>query len=230
MANNTIDNNKLIAKNTAFLYIRMFVVLVITLYTSRVVLRTLGVTDYGVYNVVGSLATMFSFLNSSLSGAAQRFYNYERSSGGRSMRQVFLTALSISAILSIILLTLMEACGVPYIQHVMVLPEGRMGAAHWVYQFSCLCLIVTIMEVPFTAVLLANEKMNFYAVVTVIETLCRLGLVVMLPKVPADKLVVYAGMNLFLASLSAVLYAVYAYKVEPGLHDRGNNVKTCTTN
>lgn len=203
-------DNKLIAKNTAFLYGRMLLVLLVTLYTSRVVLNTLGVEDYGVYNVVGGMVYLFAFLNSSLASATQRFYNYEDAKGQRSIQQVYMTTLLIEAALAIILVALLETAGLWYLNHVMVVAPDRLNAAHVVFQTSVAGLVLLVMGIPYSSIILAKEKMDFYALVSIVDVLLRLGLVLALPHIPHDKLVVYSCFNLTLTAISFLLYFGYA--------------------
>ena len=130
-----LDNatgNKRIAKNTVFLYLRMIVILLVSLYTTRVVLRVLGAEDYGVFNVVGGFVTMFSFLNTSLVGATQRFYNFETSKNGTDgLRRVYTTSLIIQTVLAICILLVLETFGVWYVNHIMVVPPNRISAANY---------------------------------------------------------------------------------------------------
>lgn len=129
-------NNKRIAKNTAFLYVRMAVVLLVSLYTSRVVLTTLGVADYGVYNVVAGFVSMFGFLNVTLSSSMQRYYNYEGTKRGEiGYNEVYVTGLIIHIVLCVIIFLILESLGIWYVNNVMVLPDGKLQAANIIYQF-----------------------------------------------------------------------------------------------
>jgi len=174
MSQNTTANNKRIAKNTIFLYLRMFIVLILTLYISRVVLEVLGVVDYGVYNVVGGFVAMFAFLNTSMSNGVQRFYNYDiGESGGKNISQIYTTALYIQIILAIIIFVLAEALGIWYINNVMVIPADRIVAANWVFQFSIISFLSVIVQVPYAAAIMAYERMNYYAIVSIIDVFLK---------------------------------------------------------
>ncbi len=210
MADNS-SKNKRIAKNTIFLYIRMIVVLLVGLYTSRVVLNVLGVEDYGVYNVVGGFVSLFAFLNATLSASLQRFYNYEGSCKGENgYTNVYSLGIRVHAILAISVLAILETFGIWYINNVMVLPEGRLSAAHYLFQFSITSMLMVIMKIPFSAIIIAKEKMNFYAVVSIIEALLRLGIALILPFVNGDKLIIYGLLYLGVSTFDFILNVVYA--------------------
>lgn len=150
----TTENNKRIAKNTIFMSIRMVIVLAITLYTSRVILRVLGVEDYGVYNVVAGFVTMFGFLNSSLSNGIQRFYNYELGQNGEEGAcRVYNMALLIQILLAIIVVLPTEVFGLWYLHNKMVIPEGRMYAAEWVFQLSLLTFVPLLKQLIRTSII-----------------------------------------------------------------------------
>ena len=141
MSNNS-SNNKKIAQNTLFLYIRMIFVLGVSLYTTRVILSVLGVEDFGIYNVVAGFVSMFAFLNSAMTNTIQRFYNYEKSSSeGTALTVVYNTALQIQGLLAIVLLILLETIGLWFVNNQMIIPDDRLVAANWVFQCSGLSLI-----------------------------------------------------------------------------------------
>ena len=158
MAGN-ISNNTRIAKNTLFLYIRMFFVMLVTLYTSRVVLNVLGASDYGVYNVVGGFVSLFAFLNATLASSMSRFYNFE---GGRlgdeGYNNVFSVGVRVHAILALILLLILETFGIWYINNVMVLPDGRLEAANYLFQFSVVSMLFVVLTVPFRSAIVSKER------------------------------------------------------------------------
>lgn len=142
-----LANNARIAKNTIFLYARMLFVMLVSIYTTRVVLSVLGVEDYGIYNVVCGFVSMFGFLNASLSNGIQRFYNYEEANGGlEASKRVFQTAFLIQLCLAILVFILVECIGLWYINNKMVLPECRVPAANWIFQFSVCSLILVIFQ------------------------------------------------------------------------------------
>ena len=190
-------SNSRIAKNTIFLYLRMIVVLLVSLYTTRVVLNVLGVDNYGIYSVVAGFVHMFAFLNTSMNNTIQRFYNYEKGTGTiDSLNIVFNTAFRIQLIMAVIVLILSEIIGVWYINNIMVLPEERLYAANWVFQFSVLSLIVLIIQIPYSAAIISHEKMNFFAILSVVDAIFKLGIALSLPYVGFDKLIFYSFMLL----------------------------------
>lgn len=204
------SNNSRIARNTAFLYARMVFVLIVGLYTSRVVLNALGASDFGVYNVIAGFVALFSFLNATLSSSLQRYYNYE---GGRSGEEGFTNVFSVGfrvhLIIALVVVLLLETFGLWYINNVIVLPDGRLPAANLLFQFSVLSLALVIIQVPFSGAVIAKEKMDFYAVISIVEVLLRLVLVILLPHIPFDKLIVYAIIQLFISVLNFVIYVWY---------------------
>lgn len=206
-----LSNNKRIARNSVFMTIRMIVVLFLTFYTTRIILSVLGVDDYGVYNVVAGIVSMFSFLSTSMSNGVQRFFNYELGKNGISgANKVFNTAIKIQVIIAIIIVVITESFGIWYLKHKMVIPDGRLGAAYWIFQFSIFCFVVTIMQVPFVASIMAHEKMNFYALISVIDAVLKLVIALILPYLDSDKLIVYGLLLALVSILDLVLYTLYA--------------------
>lgn len=204
------SSNKRIAKNSIFLSMRMVVVLCITLYTSRVVLHTLGVEDYGIFNVVGGFVAMFTFLNTSMSNGIQRYFNYELSKNGEEgANRVYRTALLIQLILGIVIVVLTESIGIWYLHNKMVIPDGRMLAADWVFQIVVINFLLVIMQVPYTAAVMAHERMDFYAIVSIVDAVLKLLLVLLLPYVGYDKLIVWAIFGLFIHVIDFCLYFLY---------------------
>ena len=203
--------NKRIAKNTLFLYIRMGVVLLISLYTARVILNVLGVEDYGVYNVVCGFVSMFGIFNTSFSNTINRFYNdaIGKNDIGE-IRNVYNTALRIQAVLAVVVIVLVEAVGIWYINTKMVLPPERLPIANVIFQFSTFAMGLTIMQAPFSAIIMAREKMDYFALVSILNAFLNLGNVFLLKYLPGDKLLIYAILHLCLAILTFLLYSVYA--------------------
>lgn len=204
-------SNKRIARNTLFLYFRMILVLGVTLYTSRVVLHTLGVVDYGVYNVVAGFVSMFAFMNVSLSNGTQRYYNYalgQKEENG--IQKVFITALTIQVLIAFVLVLLLETVGLWYINNKMVIPPERMVAAHWVFQCSIASMVLMMMQIPYSAVIVAFEKMDYYAAVGIVDAMLKLGIVYILPLVSADRLQLYGLLLLGISFTDFFLYSLYA--------------------
>ena len=205
------NNNKRIAKNTLFLYVRMFFVLVVSIYTTRVVLKTLGVEDFGIYNVVCGFVSMFAFFNTTMSNGIQRFYNYEAGRGSEAdVTKVFRSAVLIQVSIAIIILCLLELIGIWYINNKMVIPEERLFAANWVFQFSALSLILLILQIPYSAAIIAHEHMDYYAVVSMLDVVLKLIIVLILPFFPGDKLVFYGTLSLIVSGLNFLANFIYA--------------------
>lgn len=205
------DNSKRIAKNSLFMTIRMIVVLLITLYTSRIILNVLGVEDYGIYNIVAGFVTMFGFLNSSLSNGIQRFFNYELGKNGiEGANKVYNMALLIQVILAIVIIIPTEVFGMWYLHNKMVIPEERMFAAEWVFQLSLITFLLHILQVPYTASVLAHERMDFYAIISVFDVFVKLGCIFMIPLFDTDYLILYGTIITLIAFISLLAYIIYA--------------------
>ncbi len=204
------SSNKRIAKNSIFLSIRMVIVLLVSLYTTRVVLQVLGVVDYGVYNVVCGFVSMFAFLNISMSNGIQRFFNFEYGKNGEERaNKVYCTSIYIQALLAIIVVFIVEIFGVWYLHNKMVIPEERMIAAEWIFQFSILTFVAGIMQAPFTAAVVAHEKLDFFAVVSVVDTILKLGIAFLIQKITIDKLIAYGAFIAAISFLNILAYYIY---------------------
>lgn len=208
-----ISNNKRIAKNTLLLYFRMFITMAVGLFTSRVVLNVLGVSDYGIYNVVGGVITMASFLNSAMVASTQRFISFELGKGNTiRLNRVFCTSINIHATIALISVILGETVGLWFVNTQLNLPEERMFAVNWVYQCSILTFVFTVISVPYNACIVAHEKMKVYAYISIFEVLMKLVIVYALLISPIDKLVLYAILLAFVAIIVRFLYSVYCHK------------------
>ncbi len=208
-----ISNNKRIAKNTMMLYIRMLLSMVVSLYTSRVVLEVLGVEDYGIYGVVGGVVAMFSFLNSSMSGATSRFLTFEMGRGdAQRVRETFSSALIIHIGIALVVLLLAETVGMWFLCNKLVIPEGRMVAAHWVYQCSIISAMLGFTQVPYNASIIAHEKMDIYAYVEILNVSLKLLIVFLLKLVYNDKLIVYAVLMLAVSFVVMMVYRIYCMR------------------
>ena len=184
---------KRLAKNTAYMYVRMVILTVITLYTSRIVLQQLGVDDFGIYGVIGSVVAMFSSLRGLFATSTQRFVNYSMGEGKfDKVCTIFNMSILIHVIISIALFVLGEGLGIWFIECKMSIDPSRVFATHWVLQFSLLSVVISMITTPFHALVLAHEKMNFYAYIAVLEAVLRLAIVFALAYSPIDKLILYA--------------------------------------
>lgn len=209
----TTNTTKRLAKNTGYMYFRMLLLMLITFYASRVVLQQLGVEDYGIYNLVGSIVVMFSSLRGLFSSSTQRFLNYEMGRGrDENLVIVFNTSLYVNIGLSIIFFIAAEALGLWYLESKAVIESNRLFAAHWVLQFSILTTIMTIMTTPFDAVIIAHEKMKFYAYLSIIEGLLKLGAVFLLSMSPLDKLIFYGFLLMLVSVIIATVNVLYCRK------------------
>lgn len=191
------SNNKRIAKNTLALYLRMFLTMMVGLYTSRVVLATLGVEDYGIYGVVGGVVGMMGFLNASMSGATSRFLTFELGRGDKErLAKTFSSALIVHIIIALIVLLVSETVGLWFLCNKLVIPEGRMAAAHVVYQLSIFSAMLTITQVPYNSSIISHEKMDIYAYVEILNVTLKLLIVYLLVIGNFDKLILYAILTL----------------------------------
>lgn len=208
MADNTI-NNKRIARNSIYMAIRMVFVLGLTLYTTRVILRILGVEDYGIYNVVCGFVSMFAFLNTSMSNGIQRFYNFEYGKNGiAGATKVYNTAIIIQIFLSIIIVILAESFGLWYLYNKMVIPIERFSAALIIFQCSIFSFVFIIIQAPYTAAVMAHECMDFYAIISVFDAVIKLGIVLILPFLNFDKLIIY---GVLYSSISVINFLIYYF-------------------
>ena len=207
------SSNKIIARNALFLYVRMLLSTVVSLYTSRVVLQTLGVEDYGTYGVVGGIVAMFSFLNASMSGATSRFITYSLGLGNKQkVRETFSTALIIHIGIAICIILLSETVGLWFLDNKLVIPDGRMKAARIVYQLSVLAMAVQVTQVPYNASIISYEKMDVYAYVELLNVFLKLGIVYLLMIIRWDKLVLYAVLVLMVNIIVAGTYRLYCIR------------------
>lgn len=205
------SDNKRILTNTLYLYLRLIFILLVSLYTTRVVLNVLGVVDYGIYNVVAGFVSMFGFLNTSMINSIQRFYNYEKGKGSiDGITAVYNMSIRIQTIIGLITLLILEIIGVWYINYMMVLPSDRLYAANWVFQFSTLSLLFVILQIPFSAACISHEKMNFYAIVGVVDAVLKLLMALLIPHISTDSLILYGLSLLTISIINFFLYYIYA--------------------
>ena len=207
MVGNSADSNKRIAKNTVFLYIRLGLVMIVALYTTRVVLQVLGVSDYGVYNVVCGFVAILGVFNSSLTAGTNRFYNYAIGSNKQNgVRKVYTASLLFQLFVVLLLLIIAESIGLWYINYHMTIPPDRLFAANIIYQLSLGSLLLLIFQIPYASAIIAYEKMDYYAVVGIIDVLLKLFLVILLNYIDYDKLILY---GLFMAAIAVVDFLLY---------------------
>ncbi len=208
-----LEKNKTIAKNTLLLYVRMFVLMLVGLYTSRVVLGALGEEDYGIYNVIGGTVAMFTVVTGALVSAIMRFLNNAKGSGDvNRLKQVFSTALAIQLILTIVFIAIMEPLGLWFIEEKMVLSNTRVQAAKWVLQFSLFSYAVNLLSIPYYALIITNEKMGAFAFSGLIEGFGKLAVAFLILRSPIDRLVYYAALMAIVALVVRLIYAFYSRK------------------
>ena len=206
-------NNKRIAKNTLLLYFRMLFMMLVSLYTSRVILNVLGVEDFGIYNVVGGVVAMFGFINGSMSSATQRYITFALGKGDKKRLQtVFCTTLQIHTLIAAIIVILGETIGLWFLYNKMQIPADRMDAAFWVLQCSIISTVIMIVSVPYNAAIIAHEKMSAFAYISVLEVVLKLAIVYMLVVFSIDKLILYAFLILAIQVLIRFCYSIYCHK------------------
>lgn len=208
-----VENRKRIAKNTLLLYVRMAFAMIVNLYTSRIILKTLGAEDFGIYGVVGGIVTMFSFLNASMAGATSRFLTFELGRGNeQSLKETFISAFYIHIFLCVIIVFAAETIGLWFLNNKLVIPPDRIFASNWVYQLSILSMIISVTQVPYNASIIAHEKISVFAYVEIINVGLRLLIVYLLLLGNNDKLILYAVLYLSVSLLIAGIYRVYCIK------------------
>lgn len=204
------SNNKRIARNTILLYFRTLLTMLVTLYTSRVILNTLGVEDFGIYNVVGGFVAMFAVLSSSLSNAISRFITYELGHSDKDkLNLIFCTGVNIQVGMSILIVVICEAVGVWFLNYQMSIPADRVYAANWVLQFCMLSFCVNLISVPYNAAIVAHERMDAYAYISILEVILSLGVVYLLIVSPIDKLIAYSILLFLVKLLIRFIYGAY---------------------
>ena len=205
--------NERIAKNTVLLAVRQVLVMAIALYVSRLTLQVLGVDDFGVYNAVCGFVSMFTFLNAAFTTGIQRFYNYEFGKNGlEGAKKVFVSAIITQIPLATFVVILLESIGLWYMYEKMVVPSDRFIAAMWVFQISVVSTVIMMLQVPFNAAILAHERMDFFAYLSVLNQILKLVVVLVLPYMDGDKLILYGLFFLFVTIVDLLLNILYAHK------------------
>lgn len=206
------ENTRRIAKNTLVLYVRTLFTMLVSLYTSRVILNTLGVSDFGIINVVGGFVGMFSVISNSLSSSISRFITFELGHGNfNKLRLIFSTSVNIQIGISLIIVILAECIGVWFINHKLNIPEGRLIAANWVFQCSLLSFVIGLISVPYNACIIAHERMSAFAYISILETILKLVIVYMLFISPYDKLISYSILFVIVAIIIRLIYGWYCH-------------------
>lgn len=213
------SNNKRIARNTVFMYARMILIMLVSLYTVRVVLKVLGTENYGINNVVGGIVTMFGFLSSTMSGASMRFFSYELGINNYdNVAKYFSVTFWCYVILVIIVFVLAETIGLWFVCTKLVIPAERMNAALWVYHCSIFSFVIHMLAIPYNSLILAREKMDLYAYVGIVEVILKLSVAYMITISPFDKLSSYAILMMLTTVIVSFFYILYDIKKYPECH------------
>lgn len=211
--NRKTENTKRLARNTLMLYGRSLFCLLLSLYSSRLFLQALGIEDYGVYNAVAGFASMFSLVSGSLSSAISRFLNYEQGTGNQDrQRRIFSVSLTIMILLSLVMILLAETIGVWFVQHKLNIPDGRETAAMWAFQFAVISVMSSFIVSPFNSAIISHEKMDIYALMSILEAILHLSLALFLTygTYSVDRLILYAGLSLLIMLIQRGIAIIYA--------------------
>lgn len=204
------SQNKRIAKNTLLLYTRQIFVLFVSLYTFRLIITTLGTIDYGIYNVIAGVVSMFSFLSGTMSTATQRFFSIALGEKNeKKLYSTFTVNLVVYVLIAIVAFVLLETIGDWFVSEHLSVPNNRIQATQWIYHFSVLTFIATIATTPFIGIIIAHEDMHIYAILSIIEVLTRLILVLLISTIPGDKLKLYSLFTFFVTVSQFLLYVIY---------------------
>ena len=205
-----VANNKRILKNTLILYVRMLIIMLVTLYMSRIVLQVLGVNDFGIYNVVGGVVAMMGVLKGAMATATTRFITFELGRDDKEqLRKTYCISIMIYAVISLIFIVLAETIGLWFLNTQLTISDARMYAANWVYQFTIIAVVVEMMAQPYNAVVIAHEKMSFFAVMSIVEIVLKLLFVFSLKIIPYDSLVLYGFFMMLTSIIVRIAYNVY---------------------
>lgn len=210
MEQNHSQNNRRIARNTLMLYVRMLFLMLVGLYTSRVVLEALGENDFGVYNVIGGVVAMFTIISGALNSAVSRFITFEMGKGKEAqLNKVYSTAVSIQLALAIIVVLIAEPAGLWFINNEMTIDPERIPAARWVLHFSLAAFVINLMSVPQMASITAHEKMSAYAYIGVLDGFLRLGVALVISCSPIDRLIFYSALMAVVVLIIRLAYGFY---------------------
>lgn len=214
-----MSSTKNIAKNSLFLYLRMFLNMGVGLFTAGIVLNTLGITDYGIYNIVGGFVSMFGFLNSSMSSATQRFLTFDLGKNDiKKLKKTFSTTVTIHIVLAFLIALVLESFGLWYINNKLNIPADRLGAVNVIFQFSVLSAFLGIIQVPYNALITAHERFNVYAYISFLEIAFKIIILFLLVHIKHDKLILYSILLFVSSFLIRIIYRVYCRKNFPESH------------
>lgn len=223
MQQNLSSNNKRIVKNTLMLYIRMGILILVNLYTSRIILEALGAEDFGLYSLVGSVVAFLGFLHTSMTGASQRYLSFAKGRGDINEENSVFNSLCIAhVIIAFLIFVIAESLGIFYINTYLNVEPSRITSAHIVFQFSLGCLLCKTLTVPYNAAVISNEKMDAFALISIAEGLLQLAVAFLLPLIAADKLILYAGLMFAVVFSTQLCYRFYSHKHFPECRLRNN--------
>lgn len=206
------SNSKRIAKNTVLLYFRQILIMLVSLYTVRVVLNVLGAEDYGIYNVVAGVVTMFSFLSGAMATASQRYFSFNLGKNDtEQLLTTFSVTLQIYIILAVVVFVLAETVGLFFVNHKLVIPSERMVAANWIFQLAIFSFLLTLITTPYMACVIAHENMNVYAYISLVEVALKLGIVFLLKILPYDKLIIYGILLCVVVFINTAIYRLFCH-------------------
>ena len=210
MSTDTTSNNKQIAKNAVALYFRMFITMLVGLYTSRVILQALGVEDYGIYNVVGGFVSMFSLISGSMQGSVSRFLTFELGTGdAKKLKKVFSTSFYVMVGLAVIIIIATETIGLWYVNNKMVIPQERLYAANWCFQLSIASFVLSLLSTPYSSSIISHEKMDIYAYISILDVVLKLLICYAVVVSPIDRLIFYAILLFLVQCIDQAIYWTY---------------------
>ena len=199
--------NKRIAQNTMLLYLRLIIVMGVSLFTVRIVLKALGVVDYGIHNVVAGIVTMFSFITMTLSTGTVRFFSFQLGEKNiDKLNKLFNLSLLYFCVIIVVVFIISETVGIWFVENKLTIPSERLNAAYWVFQFSIFTFAVNLIDVPFKSLIISYERMNVYAYISIIEVMLKLLIVYILTTITFDKLIVYSALLAFSSVVITLSY------------------------
>ena len=207
------NNSRVLAKNTLLLYFRQILIMAVSLYTARVVLAVLGAGDFGIYNVVAGVFTMFGFLGGAMASSSQRYFSYDL--GKKDLKHLEITfsvTFQIYLLIALVVLLFVETAGLWFLNTKLVIPSNRLIAANWIFQAAIISFLLTLITTPFMAIIIAHENMTVYAYVSIVEVALKLGIVFLLEYLPYDKLIVYGILLSLVIFINTAIYRFYCHK------------------
>ena len=207
------NNNKRIAKNSLLLFIRMLFSMAVSLYTTRAILEVLGITDFGIYNVVGGVIVFFGFLNQTMSTTTSRFITTALGKNDLEiLHKTFCMSMNFHIAITLFTFIIGESIGLWFVTNKLIIPEERLTAALWLYQASVLSTCVNILNVPYNASIIAHENMGAFAYISIIQVIAKLIIVLVLPYIPADRLIIFSILTISVSLIIQLIYWQYSYR------------------